>query len=158
MKSVARAAVAALLVSALACADRERSEVDEAADRVEASAEETGQEIRDEARDLGEYSYDEREDFRTAVREEVSELDEEIDELGRDTRGAAGAVSAEAMEDIRTARRAIDERLEGLGDATEDEWEEFRGNIENSLEQARQSIADVRSTAGPMGGRAAGQN
>ncbi len=162
MKHIARTALAALLVSALACSDREQRDtedaVDDAADQVEATAEEAGEEVREGARDLGDYTFEQREDFRGAVRQRIADVDKEIEELGRDTRGAAGTVSDEAMADIRTARKKLDQSLERVGDATADNWGDARSGVEESIESTRRAIAEVRSTRGPMGGRAAGPN
>lgn len=162
MKPIARAALVALLVSALACSDREERNtedaVDDAADRVEATAEEAGQEVREGARELGDYTFDRREDFRSATRQRIEDLDNEIEELGRDTRGAAGTVSEEAMAGIRTAREKVDRSLQRVGNATADDWDDVRSGVEESIESTRKAIAEVRSTRGPMGGRAAGPN
>ena len=87
----------------------------------------------------------------------MNEIDAEIEELGRDTRGAAGTVSEEAMTGIRSARVELNRSLERIDDAMEDDWAEVRSGVEDSLTRLRRAIAEVRRTEGLMGGRSAGQ-
>ena len=153
MRPLAQMAAAALLLFSTACDDRREPKV---ADDVESAANEATEEVREGARDLREYTFAQRDDFRTEVRRDATELDAEIEELGRDTRGAAGSVSADAMRSIRSARASLDRSLGRIDDAAEDEWDDVRAGVETSMNGVREAIAEVRRTEGPMGGRAAG--
>lgn len=157
MTSIARAALAALLLAAAACGDRDRPE---AADEAAAAVEDAGEEVREGARELGkalhEYTYDERENFRSAAREQLDELNADIDELVADSRETAGAVSEEALNKVRAARDEAREALGRLDDATEERWGEVRTGVADALQNAHDAVADLRSTRGPMGGRGPG--
>lgn len=156
MTTLARLAMLAFLIPFAACGDGRDRTVNDTVESAAEEVEETGQEVRSEARELGDYTYDRRDDFRRDVRRQLEEIDAEIDELGRDTRGAAGTVSAEARQNIRAARQAVDRNLNRVGDAGEDEWNDIRRGVQESLNHLREAIADVRGSEGPMGGRAAG--
>jgi len=162
MRAIAHLAAAALVMSIVACDDRREPKV---ADDVESAAHEAGEEVREGARkleegarDLGDYTYAQRDDFRSEVRRHATEIDAEIEELGRDTRGAAGTVSDEAMRTIRSARESLDRTLDRIDDAAEDDWAAVRSEVEQAMNRVREAIAEVRRTEGPMGGRAAGQS
>jgi uncharacterized membrane protein YccC len=168
MTRMARLAAAVLLIGTTACSDR-RNDADDAADRVGEATEEAARDVREEAREAGDeikeagrdlraYTYAQRDDFRTEVRRQIAEVDDEVAELGRDTRGAAGTLSADANSRIKDARAALDRELNRVDDAAEDDWNDVRDGVERSLTELRQTLADIRGSAGPMGGRAAGQN
>jgi uncharacterized membrane protein YccC len=154
MRAIAHLAAAALVLSLAACDDRREPKV---VDDVESAANEAGEAVEGTARDLGDYTYAQRDEFRTEVRRHIAELDAEIEELGRDTGGAAGTVSADAMRGIRSAREQLDQSLGRVGEAAEDDWAELRAEVEQSMVRVREVIAEVRRTEGPMGGRGAGQ-
>ncbi len=160
MRAIAHLAAAALVMSIAACDDRRESN---AGDEAETSVEEARQEVRegakdvrDEARDLEDYPYAQRDDFRSEVRRHAAEIDAEIEELGRDTRGAAGTVSDEAMRTIRSARESLNRSLARIDDAKEDDWAGLRSEVDASMTRLRESIGRVRGSEGPMGGRSAG--
>jgi hypothetical protein len=62
------------------------------------------------------------------------------------------------MRRIRDARAAVDRGLERVNDTAADDWEEIRDGVDGALVRLRETIAEVRGSSGPMGGRAAGPN
>jgi ABC-type transporter Mla subunit MlaD len=160
------AASAALVVSAGACRDRDR---DETASRVDSAATEVKQEVREAAaearedvrtgvRDLRSYTWAEREDFRSEVRQRLTDLDGQIDQLTNDSRSSGSALSDSVVTSIRASRKALDRRLAKLDDAAEDHWNELRDGLDKSLEGLRARVAELTRTGGPMGGRSPGQS
>jgi hypothetical protein len=161
-----RAALAALVVSAGACRDRDR---DETATRVDSAATEVKQEVREGAaearenvragaRDLRSYTWAEREDFRSDVRQRLTDLDGQIDQLTNDARISGSALSDSVVTSLRASRKALDRRLARLDDAAEDNWIELRDGLDKSLEGLRARLAELTRTGGPMGGRSPGQS
>ena len=166
MRLWTHAALAALVVSAFACRDRDR---DETASRIDSAATEVKQDVREGAadardevragvRDLRSYTWAEREDFRSDVRQRLTDLDGQIEQLAQDARISGSTISDKAVADIQASRKALDRRLARLDDAAEDNWNELRDGVDKSLEGLRARVAELTRTGGPMGGRSPGQS
>ena len=166
MRLLTRAAMAALVVSAFACRDRER---DETASRIDSAATDVGRDVREGAadardevragaRELRSYTWSEREEFRNDVRQRLTDIDGQIDQLAHDASISGSTISDRAVADIRASRKALDRRLAKLDDAAENNWNDLRDGVDKSLEGLRARIAELTRTGGPMGGRSAGQS
>lgn len=164
MTRMTRAALAVLMVSALACRNRDR---DETASRVDSAATAVGQEVREgaaeardnareEMRDLKSYTWAERDEFRREVRQRLDDADKQLDQIANDASASRVTVSDSAMTDIRHARRAVDRSLAKLGDATQESWNDVRTDVDRAFQELRNRLDQVTRTTGPMGGRSAG--
>ena len=160
MRAMACTAAALIFAFTTACKDRDRPDT---ASRIDNAAEEAGQDVRegaedvenaaeDAADDVGGYSYQRRDEFRRTVRERLARMDEELAELERDTKAGADKARQDAIAAARDARRAVDRNVEGLGDATADNWDELKRRVSESLDSADRGLRALRSDAKPMGG------
>ncbi|HUR93417.1 MAG TPA: hypothetical protein VMY76_02465 [Gemmatimonadales bacterium] len=162
------AAAAALVLSAVACRDRD-ADRDDTASRVDSAVSDVGQDVREGATDVREgvregarelksYTWAERSEFRRDVDRRLTDIDGQIEQLANDAKSSGATISDQAMGDIRAARKTVGRNLARLDDATEDGWSDLRGGLDRSLEALRNRIDEVTRTGGPMGGRSAGQS
>jgi ABC-type transporter Mla subunit MlaD len=160
------AAMATLVLSTLACRDRDRDEtasrvdtaVSDVGDEARGGAAEARDEVREGARSLDSYTWAERDDFRRDVRQRLTDIDGQIEQLSNDARSSGGTVDDQSMADIRRARKAVDRNVAKLDEATENSWPDLRAGIDRSLETLRDRVDQVTRTGGPMGGRSPGQS
>jgi gas vesicle protein len=157
---MACAAVALMFAFTAACGDRDRQDT---ASRIDDAAEEAGQDVREGAEDvesaaedavddLRGYSYERRDEFRRDVDQRLDRMDEELAELERNTREGADQARQDAVAAARDARRAVDARVERLGDATESNWDQLKLRVSEALDSADRELRALRPDAKPMGG------
>jgi phosphate uptake regulator len=160
MRATTCLAAALVLAFATACDDRDR---DETASRIDTATEGAGAEVREGADDVGDavddaiddledYSFERREEFRREVRTRLDALDRELAQSERDLNEDASEARVEAVAAAREARRAVGRSFERIGDATRDNWETLREEIEDALEAAELRVRELRPDAKPMGG------
>ena len=163
MRQMTYAAAAVMLVGALACSPRDRQDT---ANRAESAADEVGDaaregaaevregadEVGDEARDLRDYGYAQRNDFRRDMALRLKGLDAEIAELERDTKRGLDQTRDSAIVDIRSARKEVARDLSKLETATENNWDELKGRVNQSLTTLYEAVRRQRPDARPMGG------
>ena len=167
MRQMTYAAAAVMLVGALACSPRDRQET---ADRTENAAEDVGdaaregaqdvrdatregaEEVREEVRDVRDYGYAQRADFRRDIDLRLKGLDEEIAELERDTKRGLDKTRDSALVNIRAARKDVSRKLNQLGSATENTWEDLEAATNRSLVALQEAVRRERPDARPMGG------
>ncbi len=160
MKAMACAVAALMFALTAACNDRDRRDT---GSRIDNAAEEVGQDVRegaedvenaaeDAADDVGESSYEGRDEFRRDVRLRLDRMDEELAALERDAKEGANEARQEAVTAARSARQAVDRNVEGLGDATEANWEDLKRRVSESLDSADRTLRALRSDSKPMGG------
>src|SRR4051794_32850298 len=122
--------MATLVLSTLACRDRDRDEtasrvdtaVSDAGDEARGGAAEARDEVREGARSLDSYTWAERDDFRRDVRQRLTDIDGQIEQLSNDARSSGGTVDDQSMANIRRARKAVDRNVAKLDEATENSW------------------------------------
>ncbi|HJR15980.1 MAG TPA: hypothetical protein VJ808_03925 [Gemmatimonadales bacterium] len=163
MRQITYAGVALLLATALACSPRDRQETANTAD---AAAEDVGdaaregaaevregaEEIGDEAREARDYAYAQRTDFRRDVDLRLERIDEQIKELEADTKRGVDETRDSALVRIRAARKAVSRDLEKLGSATESNWNDLKGDVNQSLYSLQEAVRRQLPDARPMGG------
>ena len=167
MRHMTYAAAAVMLAGALACSPRDRQET---ANRTENAAEdvrdatregardvreatrEGAEEVREEARDVRDYAYAQRADFRRDIDLRLKGLDEEIAELERDTKRGLDKTRDSAIVNIRSARREVAQDLNRLGSATENNWDELKRELNQSVITLQEAVRRQRPDARPMGG------
>jgi phosphate uptake regulator len=108
--------------------------------------------VDDAIDDLEDYSFERREEFRREVRTRLDALDRELAQSERDLNEDASEARVEAVAAAREARRAVGRSFERIGDATRDNWETLREEIEDALEAAELRVRELRPDAKPMGG------
>lgn len=167
MRHMTYAAAAVMLAGALACSPRDRQETAnrtenaaedvrdatrEGAQDVGDAAREGAEEVREEVRDVRDYGYAQRADFRRDIDLRLKGLDEEIAELERDTKRGLDKTRDSALVNIRAARKDVTRKLNQLGSATENTWDNLKDAMNQSLTTLQEAVRRERPDARPMGG------
>ena len=120
--------VAGLIITALlGCGDRKSSETGGVSDTSVTVSTPDVPEPPVEARD---FSFDDRQGFAASIRQQLSELDTQIDQLAAEVKSKGGAVSDRAVARIRQSRRAAEKSLSRIDNATADTWEDVKNFTE----------------------------
>jgi ElaB/YqjD/DUF883 family membrane-anchored ribosome-binding protein len=156
MWQITYAGALVLMIAAFACSPRDRQET---ADRTEAAVEDVGDaareganEVREEAGEAREYGYAQRNEFRRDLDQRLEGIDREIAELERDTKAGADRSRDSLVANIREARKTVDRDLDRLGSATENNWEDLKRTVNQSVYSLQQALQRTRPDARPMGG------
>jgi small-conductance mechanosensitive channel len=86
------------------------------------------------------YSFDQRQEFAQSIRRQLTQLDQEIDQLAGQVKSKGGAVSDRAVANIRATRKTVDRELKRLDAATAANWEQVKGGVNHSLDRLNESI------------------
>ena len=163
MRQMTYAAAAVMLVGALACSPRDRQDT---ANRAESAAEEVGDvaregaadvregadEVGEEAREFRDYAYAQRTEFRKDMDLRLKGIDEEIAELERDTKRGLDKTRDSAIVNIRAARKDVTRKVNQLESATENNWNDLKQAVNQSLATLQEAVRRERPDARPMGG------
>jgi hypothetical protein len=156
MRQMTYAAAAVMLVGALACSPRDRQDT---ANRAEAAADDVGDaaregaaEVQEEAREVRDYAYAQRNEYRSDVDLRLKGIDAEIAELERDTKRGLNKTRDSALVNIRAARKGVAQHLNRLGTATENNWDDLKRALNESLTTLQEAVRRERPDARPMGG------
>jgi hypothetical protein len=163
MRQMTYAAAAVLLLGALACSPQDRQDTanraESAADEVGDAAREGAAEVRDGANEVGEearefrdYGYAQRTEFRRDMDVRLKGIDAEIAELERDTKRGLDKTRDSAIVNIRSARKEVARHLDRLGSATENNWDDLKQAMNQSLTTLQEAVRRERPDARPMGG------
>jgi hypothetical protein len=112
------------------------------ADDVEDAAEEA----------VGAYSYDRRDEFRRDVRERLDAVDRDLTDAKAAVGEETADARAEAVAAAREAHRVAAQSVERLANATRDNWNEVRDDVNEALVAAERGASELRPDAKPMGG------
>jgi hypothetical protein len=154
---------ALLMAAALACSPGDRQDT---ANRAEFAAEDVGDaaregaaevregadELGEEARDFRDYGYAQRNEFRSDLDLRLKRIEAEIAELERDTERGLDKARDSAIVDIRSARKQVTQDLNRLGSATENNWEDLKRAVNQSVASLQDAVRRQRPDARPMGG------
>ena len=163
MRQMTYAAVAVMLVGALACSPGDRQDT---ANRAESAADEVGDaaregaaevreganEVGEEAREFRDYGFAQRTEFRRDMDVRLKGIDAEIAELERDTKRGLDKTRDSAIVNIRSARKEVARHLDRLGSATENNWDDLKQAMNQSLTTLQEAVRRERPDARPMGG------
>ena len=163
MRQMTYAAAAVMLVGALACSPQDRQDTanraESAADEVGAAAREGAAEVREgadevgeEAREFRDYGYAQRNEFRRDMDVRLKGIDAEIAELERDTKRGLDKTRDSAIVNLRSARKEVARHLNRLESATENNWDELKQAMNQSLATLQEAVRRERPDARPMGG------
>ena len=161
MRQITCAAI--LMAAALACSPGDRQDT---ANRAESAAEDVGDAAREgaaelregadqvgeEAEDFGDYAYAQRNEFRRDLDVRLKGIDEEIAELERGAKAGADRTRDSALVDIRSARKEVAQNLNRLESATENNWDDLKRAVNQSLASLQEAVRRQRPDARPMGG------
>jgi hypothetical protein len=90
-----------------------------------------------EARD---FAFEDRQGFGESIRQQLAELDSQIEELSAQAKSKGGAVSDRALARIRESRRAVGRNLARIDNATAATWEDVKGTVNRSVEDLAEAV------------------
>ena len=130
--------VAGVIITALlGCGDRKSSETGGVSDTSVTVSTPDVAEPPVEARD---FSFEDRQGFAASIRQQLSELDTQIDQLAAEVKSKGGAVSDRAVAGIRQSRRAAEKNLSRIDNATADTWEDVKTRVNRSVEDLAEAV------------------
>lgn len=137
MRHLALTAAALSLVTLLGCGDRKTNET---AGVTDTSINVTTPDVVDEPVEARDFTFDDRQGFAASIRQQLTELDTEIEQLAAQAKSKGGAVSDRALARIREIRRTADRNLNGIDNATAATWEDVKGRVNRSVEDLAEAV------------------
>lgn len=138
MRHLALAVAGALLIAATGCGDRKNNET---AGVLDTSATvmppDVTAEPPAEARD---FTFQDRSGFGESIRQQLAELDGQIQDLAAQAKSKGGAVSDRALARIRESRRVVGRDLARIDTATEATWEDVKARVNRSVENLAEAV------------------
>jgi uncharacterized protein YukE len=137
MRHLAVTVAGVIIAALLGCGDRKSSETGGVIDTSVTVSTPDVPEPPVEARD---FSFDDRQGFAASIRQQLSELDTQIDQLAAEVKSKGGAVSDRAVARIRQSRRAAEKSLSRIDNATADTWEDVKTRVNRSVEDLAEAV------------------
>jgi hypothetical protein len=137
MRHLAMTAAGVLITALLGCGDRNRSETGGVSDTSVTVSTPDVPEPPVEARD---FSFEDRQGFAASIRQQLSELDTQIEQLSAEVKSKGGAVSDRAVARIRQSRQAAEKSLSRIDAATADTWEDVKTQVNRSVEDLAEAV------------------
>jgi hypothetical protein len=137
MRHIALTVAGVIVTALLGCGDRKSSETGGVSDTSVTVGTPDVPEPPVEARD---FSFEDRQAFAGSIRQQLSELDTQIDQLAAEVKSKGGAVSDRAVARIRQSRRAAEKSLSGVDNATTDTWEDVKTRVNRSVEDLAEAV------------------
>ena len=142
MRRIALAAAMLVLISTLSCRKQQSNETGGVTDTAStpAAAPTAVAETPDTATGVQSFGFDQRQKFAQSIRQQLGDIDRQIQELSAQAKSRGGAVSDRALANIRTTRRAVDRSLTRVNTATAANWDQIKGSVNRSVESLSESI------------------
>jgi len=137
MRHLAVTVAGVIITALLGCGDRKSGETGGVSDTSVTVSTPDVPEPPVEARD---FSFDDRQGFAASIRQQLSELDTQIDQLAAEVKSKGGAVSDRAVARIRQSRRAAEKSLSRIDNATADTWEDVKTRVNRSVEDLAEAV------------------
>jgi len=137
MRHLAVTVAGVIITALLGCGDRKSAETGGVSDTSVTVSTPDVPEPPVEARD---FSFDDRQGFAASIRQQLSELDTQIDQLAAEVKSKGGAVSDRAVARIRQSRRAAEKSLSRIDNATADTWEDVKTRVNRSVEDLAEAV------------------
>lgn len=137
MRHLAITVAGVLFTTLLGCGDRRNNETAGVSDT---SAVVTTPDFADEPVEARDYAYEERDGFATSIRQQLAELDGQIEELSAQAKSRGGAVSDRRLADVRAARQAVNRHLARIDNATAANWEDIKRAVNEAVEHVSEAI------------------
>ena len=137
MRHLAFTLAGVLVTALLGCGDRKNNETGGVSDTSLTMTTPDVAEAPVEARD---FSFDDRQGFAASIRQQLTELDSQIEQLAAEVKSKGGAVSDRAVARIRESRKAAERSLSGIDNATADSWENVKTRVNRSVEDLAEAV------------------
>lgn len=112
-----------------------------------ATYESVKKETKEAAQAANEYAYAQRAEFTAKMKAEIAELNKEMDQLGERIEKSSGAAKEEAkvkLQALRERTAQLDQKLDGVKDATESTWEDVKAGLKKGYEETKVAFNDAR--------------
>jgi small-conductance mechanosensitive channel len=140
MRQLAFATLTLLLATTLGCGDRQRNELGTVEDTMPAPTTAAAPEVPDTAPAEADFTFDQREQFTQSIRQQLTDIDREIDQLASQAKSQGGAVSDRALANIRASRQRLTRDLNRVSAATAANWEQVKDRVDQSLDNLNEAI------------------
>jgi hypothetical protein len=141
MRRLAFAAAMFVLVAALACRKQRTNETGGVTDTATTPSTATvAPAPADTSTAAPEFGFDQRQNFAASIRQQLAEIDRQIQDLSSQAKSRGGAVSDRALANVRAARRAVDRSLSRVNTATAANWDQVRQGLNQALSSLNESI------------------
>jgi hypothetical protein len=137
MRHLAITVAGVMVIALLGCGDRRNNETGGVTDTSLTVTTPDVPEAPVEARD---FAFEERQAFAESIRQQLGELDSQIEDLSAQAKSKGGAVSDRALARISEFRRAADRSLARVDNATADTWENVKGTVNQSVENLAEAV------------------
>lgn len=137
MRHLALTLAGVLATALLGCGDRKNNETGGVSDTSLTIPTPTVEEAPVEARD---FSFEDRQGFAQSIRQQLTELDTQIEQLASEVKSKGGAVSDRAVARIRESRKAAERSLSRIDNATADTWEDVKTRVNRSVEDLAEAV------------------
>ena len=137
MRHLAIAVAGVIITSLVGCSGRKTSETGGVSDTSVTVSTPNVPEPPVEARD---FSFEDRQGFAASIRQQLSELDTQIDQLAGEVKSKGGAVSDRAVARIRQSRQAAEKSLSQIDNATADTWEDVKTRVNRAVEDVAEGV------------------
>ena len=142
MRRLACAAATFVLIASAACRKQKSNETGGMNDTTPAAttAAEPAPAAPDTVSSSGDFSFDQRQGFTQSVRQQLGDLDRQIQELSAQAKSRGGAVSDRALITIRASRRTVDQSLSRVEGATASNWDQIKQRVNQAVDNLSESI------------------
>jgi hypothetical protein len=86
------------------------------------------------------FGFDQRQQFAQSIRQQLTGIDQQINDLAAQAKSRGGAVSDRALANIRASRRTVDQNLRQIDAATAANWEKVKQGVNKAVDNLTEAI------------------
>jgi hypothetical protein len=86
------------------------------------------------------FGFDQRQLFAQSVRQQLTGIDQQIQDLAAQAKSRGGAVSDRALANIRASRKTVDRNLRQIDAATAANWEKVKQGVNRAVDNLTEAI------------------
>jgi len=86
------------------------------------------------------FGFDQRQQFVQSIRQQLTRIDQQIQDLSAQAKSRGGAVSDRALANIRASRRTVDRSLKQVDAATAASWEKVKRGVNTAVDNLNEAI------------------
>ena len=139
MRHLAITAAGVIITALLGCGDRKSSETGGVSD-TSVTVTTPDMDVAEPPVEARDFAFDDRQGFAASIRQQLSELDAQIEQLAAEVKSKGGAVSDRAVARIRQSRQAAGKSLSRIDNATADTWEDVKTRVNRSVEDLAEAV------------------